>query len=561
MTPCQATAPPADRQETFRWARSQAVALLEQVQVLPDRRSLRAFASERELPPSTLHYWRRRQQRLDAVGPLRDFFESTAGLDLLGRIVLAAHLVFQQAGACGIRPLLTFFDQAGLAPFLACSFGAHQRLASVLQGLLVQYGQEQRSRLAAGMPARKITLCDDETFHQGRPCLVAVEPVANFLLVECYQPRRDAATWDRVVGQALEGLPVEVVQVSSDEAKGILAHARDGLGAHHSPDLMHLQQDLHRATSLPLQTQVEQAQEAAVQAEHQAFLVAFAQVEREGGPPRPGRPPDFAARLEPKKEQMRLAQRELERCQQSQQRVKEAIRGLGDDYHPFDATTAEAVQPEPLRQRLQGRLEVVAQAASAAGVSEACEKKIRKVRRLLPQLVATLAWFWLQVRQVVGQAGWSEGQRELFEGKVLAWAYWEQASRRGRDAAHRQQLRELAERCQQAVQADPLWDGIPEGQRRQMRALARECAARWVRSSACVEGRNAVLRLRHHGKVGLSEKALAALTVLHNYWIRREDGTTAAERFFGKEPDDLFDWLLERFPQLPRPARSRKRAA
>ena len=88
-----------------------------------------------------------------------------------------------------------------------------------------------------------------------------------------------------------------------------------------------------------------------------------------------------------------------------------------------------------------------------------------------------------------------------------------------------------------------------------MRLLARECGGRWVRSSSCVEGRNGVLRLGHHGRGGLSERALAALTVLHNYWIGRGDGTTAAGRFFGREPEDLFDWLLQRFPELPRPAR------
>jgi hypothetical protein len=70
-----------------------------------------------------------------------------------------------------------------------------------------------------------------------------------------------------------------------------------------------------------------------------------------------------------------------------------------------------------------------------------------------------------------------------------------------------------------------------------------------------------VLRLRHHGRQGLNAKALAVLTILHNYAIRRADGTTAAERFFGHKPADLFEWLLERLPELPRPAKSREHAA
>jgi hypothetical protein len=561
MTTGQASELPSPSQEPFRWERSQAVGWLDEALHDPDRPSLRVFAAEHEIPPSTLHYWKRRQDHIDAPDPLRQFYESPAGLAHLRRQVLAAYLDFQQPGGVGIRPLMSFFEHCGLAPFLACSFGAQHNLASAVQSLIIQYEQEQRAKLAALMPARKISLCEDETYLLSFPCLVAIEPVSDFIVVECYQPHRDAATWDRVIVQGLQGLPVEVNQVSSDEAKGIKAHVKDGLGAHHSPDLMHLQQDLHQATSLPLQAQVKWAQEYAIQAEYQAFLAVYHQREYENGPPRPGRPPDFAARVEPAKEHMHQAQQELVACQHSQQQVKQAIRGLGDDYHPFDATKAQAVQPETLQERLHERLVVIQEGADAAAVNDKGQQKINRVRKLLPRLVATLAWFWLQVAQLLAQKKWTEGQKELFKHKVLAWVYWQQASKRGRDAEHRQQLRELVQRCGEAVEADPLWKEMSEEQRQEMLQLAAECAGRWVRSSSCVEGRNGVLRLRHHGRQGLNGKALTVLTVLHNYAIRRADGTTAAERFFGHKPDDLFEWLLDRLPELPRPAKSRKHAA
>src|SRR5438045_336498 len=88
-----------------------------------------------------------------------------------------------------------------------------------------------RHTLPPTMPRRKITLCQDENFHHGPPCLVTVEPVSNFILLEARSAKRDADSWDKAVGEALQGLPVEVVQGTSDEAKGILAHVRDGLGA------------------------------------------------------------------------------------------------------------------------------------------------------------------------------------------------------------------------------------------------------------------------------------------------------------------------------------------
>jgi hypothetical protein len=392
-------------------------------------------------------------------------------------------------------------------------------------------------------------------------CLVAMEPLSGFLLVEQYQAHRDAPTWNTVVASALDGLPVRVTQSTSDEAKGIRAHARDGLGAHHSPDLMHLQQDLHQATSLPLQTQVQQALEHQQQAEDnhlQAQLDRFLWDRR-----RPGQPsrPDFEAQIDTAKEQKEQARAATLECRQRQEQTRQAIRGLGDAYHPFDSTNGVALSVEELQGRLGERVAVVAEAADEAGVSTQSQKKIVRVRRLLPELVATLAWWWLQVRRLMEAQDWTAGQRELFQGKVLAWTYWEQASQRGRDAAHRRRLRELAERCREEVEASVEWQGLSPLEQGRMKEVARQSAGRWVRSSSCVEGRNAVLRLRHHGKHGLSQKTLTVLTVLHNYWIVREDGTTAAERFFGRKPDDLFQWLLARFPQVPRPAKSRKKPA
>jgi len=44
---------------------------------------------------------------------------------------------------------------------------------------------------------------------------------------------------------------------------------------------------------------------------------------------------------------------------------------------------------------------------------------------------------------------------------------------------------------------------------------------------------------------------------MHNYFTKKSDGTTAAERFFGKPPDDLFEWLIERISLPSRSAKKR----
>jgi hypothetical protein len=62
-----------------------------------------------------------------------------------------------------------------------------------VQDAVVKQAQEQRAALAAGMPPRAVTVCEDETFHPD-VCLVAIEPVSNFIVLGQYAPDRTAAT-------------------------------------------------------------------------------------------------------------------------------------------------------------------------------------------------------------------------------------------------------------------------------------------------------------------------------------------------------------------------------
>ncbi|MEW6736820.1 MAG: DUF6399 domain-containing protein, partial [Acidobacteriota bacterium] len=75
------------------------------------------------------------------------------------------------------------------------------------------------------------------------------------------------------------------------------------------------------------------------------------------------------------------------------------------------------------------------------------------------------------------------------------------------------------------------------------------------RSSSCVEGRNGQFSLRHHSLHRIGIRKLQALTIVHNYFIKRRDGTTAAQRFFGSKPADLFQWLIDRVSLPARPAK------
>jgi hypothetical protein len=139
--------------------------------------------------------------------------------------------------------------------------------------------------------------------------------------------------------------------------------------------------------------------------------------------------------------------------------------------------------------------------------------------------------------------------------------YWAMAADKARDAEQKQQRRELARvlLAEAYARQSPLMR-LGKEERQRINRGAKEVVGLFQRASSAVEGRNGRLALLHHGKAGLSPESHAALTVIHNYLSTREDGTTAAERFFEQKPRDLFAWLLDRMPELPRPAAKRPKS-
>jgi hypothetical protein len=557
MTPSQLNPDTVSRPEPFRWTRSEATHTLQDYHDAGT--SQRQFAQQTGVPRSTLQYWQQRQYP-DLEPQLSAFLESPAGYRFLRRLLLALHLVFHLAGHAGLRLLGHFLRLTQLDHFVAPSYGSHQALASHLQDDLITFAAEERQRLGATMAPKTITACLDENFHGAHICLVAMEPLSNFLLVETYSDRRDGLTWTTTMQQAVAGLPVRIIQLTSDQAKGLLACARDGLNAHYSPDLFHVQQELTHALSLPLQRQTDAATKDLAEKQRQTLEQQAEQQRYEQGPRPAGRPPDWATAQHWCAVWEKRATADLLACQTRQEQSRLAVRGLADDYHPFDQATGRPLQAEEVQQRLSGHVATVSAVVSAAGLKERSQEAVARVERWLTALVATIAWFWNTARLRVEELGLSKSAEQAVYQQLLPGLYWEVAAERSRDVEQQRQRRLLARRLLQEAWAEsgPL-GSLAEAERAAVKRVAESVRGLFCRSSSCVEGRNGHLSLYHHGQGALSPQRLQALTAVHNYVVER-DGTTAAERFFGSKPRDVFAWLLERLPELPRPVRKPAKA-
>jgi hypothetical protein len=467
------------------------------------------------------------------------------------------HLVLGQANDGGIRNICWLLKLCQLDRLIAVSYGAQQKFAVSIEQGIEEFGKEEQSRLAPKMPKREITLCEDETFHP-QICLVAIEPVSNFLILEQYASNRDAATWNAAVDEALQPLSVTVIQCASDQAAALISHAEAHLGVHHSPDLFHVQYEASRATSAPLHRQTEKAEKVFKKAEasHQQNAKKIADFNENW--PCTFNQLDLEKELicnAPLLEEARNhASQKFELAQARQRRSREARVGIGQEYHPFDLKTGASVEATQAQEKLTAHFDTLNQVASEAGLKPSSFERIAKAKRVLPSMIETLLFFWRMVASRAAALTYSPEIVEVWKNQLVASYYLGSVAGRCSDSKERKRLRELSNSIlMQAKARDGPLSVLSEQDVSFLEAQARLASELFQRSSSCVEGRNGQLSLRHHGLRELSPRKLRVLGVLHNFVIKRSDGTTAANRFFGQPHRDLFEWLVEKMPLPSRP--------
>jgi uncharacterized protein DUF6399 len=555
--PCEdATLVEAQTQQG-RWDRGEAAERLQLFEVkASEGQSQRDFARHSGTPRTTLQGWLDRKRQLELEREVAALLESPAGLRFVHRIVEAARLAFTQAGPCGIRSMCLFLQLSQLDEVVGSSYGAQQKASCAMESQIVEYEREQRRALAPQMPRRSICLCEDETFHP-QTCLVAIEPVSGFIVVERYSERRDAPSWNTAIAEGTADLSVDVVQVTSDQARGILAHVRCGLGAHAGPDLFHVQREVSQATALRLSAQVRQCAEALTKARGEVEE-QFERREAYRRGPRPrGHPPDFDGRIARARGAEDMARVQLQAAEERRATAKAALRGLGDSYHPFDLESGVVRDGAVLEAELKEHLEHIEKVASEAVLPQASRDKLASVRPLLAVLAATVIFFHQRVSLWIASLLLEPDVEAVVRTSLIPGLYLARVAPQAPSTERRAALRRSSAALLARARApDSALSPLEPERRRHIEQTAQRCAELFVRSSSCVEGRNGQLSLRHHGLHRLSDRKLRVLTILHNYFIRRRDRTTAAERFFGSPPVDLFEWLLPRLPLPVRPARS-----
>jgi uncharacterized protein DUF6399 len=387
---------------------------------------------------------------------------------------------------------------------------------------------------------------------------VAIEPKSNFIVLEQAAQGRDHDTWHALIEQALAGLTCQVIQSTSDEAPGLLAYVEHHLGAHHSPDLFHVQHELVKAVSGPMATKQRAAAKAASEAqervEHrQGHLQGAGDAPHKRGP---GRPPRAAANLEQLVQAAQAARQEFERISAQRERVAHSIRMIGQVYHVVDVERGVRRNGRLIAADIREQMGIIRSVAQYAGLAQTCLDRIDQAERVVPKMQATIEFVSGYVRQQVRHLALTPPVSYAVHAPLMPACSLERVAQR-RTVSAGEPLRALAARLR-----TPLFEPggalaeLREGHQSQLNRQAKELAEVCQRSSSNVEGRNGGLSLRNHHLRGLDRpRKRACLTAIHHFFLTRPDGTTAAERFFGPKPRSMFAAILEAVAIPPAPLR------
>ena len=513
--------------------------------------SLRQAARDLEIPSSSFFGAWTHSRALDPDPTSRAFFHSQEGILLLHGLLIALLIVLVFQEGLGVEKVRRVLVLAGLHRRMACSPSHLRGKVIEMTGMMETFDAEQKAALAPGMPHRVVYLGPDEMFRGGHMILTAPDLVTGMLLVHQTETHRDGLTWGGAIQQGTQGLSIGLAGLCADRAGGIQNAAEEVLHVRFVPELFHVQKGLRDAFGRRTRARLAAAEKARTKAETRALNARLGHSED-------GKVLDPVV-LPAQQVQAALAldtaQQAVRDATEARAIVGEVTRTLARALTPVDLTTGALCDPTQVEGAVRDQLDRLEPLANRLGPE--CQSALRSAREVIPAWKDCVAQWFLRVIARVNQEVMSVDLAQLMLTLLIPACYLAWVSARNHlSTAERTYLRDRSQEMLRQVAEHPEWRNLPRDLRVHLERVAQECVRWFVRSSSPTEGHNAWTSRRLHRHHGVHDTWLVALRVVHNFLLRRPDGTTAAERLYGQPHDDLVQYLCDRMP-LPAMPRNR----
>jgi hypothetical protein len=274
-----------------------------------------------------------------------------------------------------------------------------------------------------------------------------------------------------------------------------------------------------------------------------------------------GYSPQAAARLQQVAQAVEAAHHEQQRLAGQREQVTQSIRAMGHAYHFVDLERGVRRNGKLIARDIQKHIATIRTIAQQEQLSTTCLDRIAKAERVVPKMQATIEFVSGYVRQQVRQLDWAPPASYAMHAHLIPSSYLDRVAST-RTVTAGEPWRELATHLRTPLfEPGGVLAELRPTEQSQLKHKATTLAEVFQRSSSNVEGRNGYLSLRNHQLRGLDHpRKRACLTAVHNFFLTRPDGTSAAERFFGQKPRSLFAAMLGSVEIPPAPLSPPQRA-
>ena len=481
---------------------------------------------------SVSRLWRAQVRR--NLHPESAFWETQAGAAWLRLMNLAVLYKFGMQHHVGADALSDFFKMIRINTHVGVSPGAVLNQLKQMEELLPAFQQQCEACAPSG--TRKAVLAADETFFSQMMVLVLMDLSSGYLLLESIENDRTFDTWFSAVQPRLKALGIEVKHAISDRAKALIKLAVTGFECASGADVFHEQYGISKWLSSALGRRKAKANVQYEEAEN-ALKAKLSKANTEE-----------TAILQA---QLISAQETLENAVKVQQEYRKELQGIAEEVHPFSPEQTTRTTADSVALGLEKRAKTIESLAVLEGIADK-NSAMKKFRAQIVSLSSHVGVWWDWVEKILLDLSVDPATQPWLKERLLPVLYWHHQMHKTQNRAHRIDYREAWQRAVRHFEADPFRLGLSASQLEHWVQWGEWMVRQFHRSSSAVEGRNGRISQMYHNGRGLTKKRLAALTVVHNYGLKRADGTTAAQRLFGSPFPDVFEWLISQMGDIPR---------
>ena len=504
------------------------------------KRSIRKIAEATGIAKSSVYRYQQAMRRRNQYAE-SEFWETAAGGQWLRLLVLGTIYTFGIKCGIGVETMSEFFYLLQLPTQVGVSPSALHKLEVEVRERILQYQQQQQSTLGQSQKVIEICAAADETVFE-RDVLVLMDLSSGYILLEEEVENRQYQTWLDKAQTALTQVGVQVRSLVSDRAPALIKLALEGFKCPSIADLFHPLWDLSKSVGAALNRQFNQATQKLAQAQKRlAQLTALA------------KDPTAQQQL------VEQLQAHLEFVQSGQRNYHRLRQQLTLTVHPFALTDGSFKTTPEVQTQLEQLLHKLETLQNRYPLLKA-DSVLKKFQQQIPALAVGVNSWWQWVQHSLSLENLDAPLTNWLLGQMLPKVYWQHQLGKTKSRTLRHIYRQAHRRVHQTLLHHPFTATLTHEQFRHWQDWAKHMVSQFHRASSAVEGRNGYLSQRHHAQRGFWQNHLQVLTVIHNFDLKRSDGTTAAQRLFGRQFPNLFAWVMQQMGELPRPRISKKSA-